>query len=461
MNFKSENSTQDLDLDGDKSEHLIKKVIKDRHSVNFVNYQANNEDDEITQMHDIHFLQFSPLKAYLLMPILSVITLFILPICVYWYTSLKVKYLYYENVSLDQATHVLIKGNVQGEYGDTTIEDMYCSNLQNKIDAFEYRFVQFVYNFAKDQFEPTLYPVSMPHKKILSTLIGGLKSQDIADRRKLYGQCQLEVPKPSIMNLMIEEILNPFYLFQVFSVILWFWDEYTNYAICIMVISFWGIAESLYETISNNNMVRKLATYHCDVEVLRDGQLKKVVSDELVPGDVIKVPNNQVLPCDLVLMQGCCIVNESMLTGESVPVMKNCIQSIDQQYDPQDDKSKKVTLFSGTNVIQARSRGGQPVYAVVIRTGFVTLKGTLVRDILFPKPTKFTFYKDSMIWVACMAMVGVFGYAILVPKLISQDLETAQIVDKSLDLITVCVPPALPATMTIGITFAMSRLKKK
>ena len=34
-------------------------------------------------------------------------------------------------------------------------------------------------------------------------------------------------------------------------------------------------------------------------------------------------------------------------------------------------------------------------------------------------------------------------------------------IDRCLDTITVTVPPALPAAMTIGVAFAMSRLKKK
>jgi len=51
-------------------------------------------------------------------------------------------------------------------------------------------------------------------------------------------------------------------------------------------------------------------------------------------------------------------VNESMLTGESVPVIKNALQKVTQIYDPQVyDSIKKYTLFSGTKVIQTRGVG--------------------------------------------------------------------------------------------------------
>ena len=48
-------------------------------------------------------------------------------------------------------------------------------------------------------------------------------------------------------------------------------------------------------------------------------------SIDLVPGDLIKVPESTVLPCDFILLSGTCIVNESMLTGESVPIFKTSI----------------------------------------------------------------------------------------------------------------------------------------
>ena len=34
-------------------------------------------------------------------------------------------------------------------------------------------------------------------------------------------------------------------------------------------------------------------------------------------------------------------------------------------------------------------------------------------------------------------------------------------IDRSLDLLTICVPPALPAAVTCGVVFAIRRLKKE
>jgi cation-transporting ATPase 13A3/4/5 len=55
----------------------------------------------------------------------------------------------------------------------------------------------------------------------------------------------------------------------------------------------------------------------------------------------------------------------------------------------------------------------------VIRTGFVTTKGALVRDILYPKATKFKFYQDSLVFVGAMALVGIIGFCGTLPALIA------------------------------------------
>jgi cation-transporting P-type ATPase 13A2 len=135
---------------------------------------------------------------------------------------------------------------------------------------------------------------------------------------------------------------------------LWFWDGYVYYATCILFISIGSAITSLVETIKNLKNVRKMAAYNCRVNVMRsadENRLEEVDSSTLVPGDVIEIPSDVAMPCDLVLLTGSCIVNESMLTGESVPVIKSALpaQSNDEVYDP--DTDMKYTLYGGTRVI--------------------------------------------------------------------------------------------------------------
>ena len=84
----------------------------------------------------------------------------------------------------------------------------------------------------------------------------------------------------------------------------------------------------------------------------RDRVLRQISSTALVPGDVIEVPEGINLPCDLILLTGSVIVNEAMLTGESIPVLKSSIPTIASSSDIYTEKgSEKHTLYGGTNVI--------------------------------------------------------------------------------------------------------------
>lgn len=61
-------------------------------------------------------------------------------------------------------------------------------------------------------------------------------------------------------------------------------------------------------------------------------------------------------------------MNESMLTGESIPAIKNPIPPTNQLYDRV--KDAKYTLYGGTKVVQARKEGNVEAFGLIIRTGF-------------------------------------------------------------------------------------------
>ena len=58
----------------------------------------------------------------------------------------------------------------------------------------------------------------------------GLSAEEQGRRRLAYGPNEIQVPDHSIGYLLVKEVLNPFYVFQIASVVLWLADEYYYYA---------------------------------------------------------------------------------------------------------------------------------------------------------------------------------------------------------------------------------------
>lgn len=89
------------------------------------------------------------------------------------------------------------------------------------------------------------------------------------------------------------------------------------------------------------------------------------------------------------------------------------------------DIHKRHTLFCGTQILQTRYYGQDKVRAVVIRTGFTTAKGELVRSILYPKPIGFKFYIDSLKFVLLMFCIALCGIAYCVYVYIAKGVSQA------------------------------------
>ncbi|XP_055952712.1 polyamine-transporting ATPase 13A3-like isoform X3 [Argiope bruennichi] len=292
----------------------------------------------------------------------------------------------------------------------------------------------------------------------------GLSASEEEEKRELYGPNNIAVEVKSYFYLFINEVLNPFYIFQAFSVMLWLFDDYVLYANCIMIITLISITIALREVRHQQITLRDMVSRSNAVTVTvrrQDGVFEDIPSSNLVPGDVLAIPPHGChMPCDAVLITGNCIVNESMLTGESVPETKTPLSKHDDEsYCPL--AHKRHTLFCGTEVIQTRYYENNRVLAVVVRTGFSTAKGELIRSILFPKPLGFKFYMDSLKFVVLLFCISALGMAYSIYCYIERDSPIGQTIVRALDIITIVVPPALPAAMSIGIVYGQTRLKKQ
>lgn len=296
----------------------------------------------------------------------------------------------------------------------------------------------------------------------------GLSIKEQKLRRTVCGPNAIEVEIVPVWKLLVKEVLNPFYFFQAGSLSLWLAEGYIEYSIVIIVITVLSIILTVYDLrMQSVKLHRLVETNNSSVVTVHtsDGSNEEIESRHLVPGDLIVLTGKRFfLPCDCILLRGNCIVNEGMLTGESIPVTKtpldNATDCLQWKVHSGEDYKRHV-LYCGTEVIQATPSGSTPVTAVVLQTGFNTAKGDMVRSILYPKPMNFKLYRDAFRFLMCLVSIAIIGFIYSVVVFAVKGGSARDIVVKSLVAVTVAIPPVLPAAVATGIMYAQKRLKKK
>jgi magnesium-transporting ATPase (P-type) len=91
----------------------------------------------------------------------------------------------------------------------------------------------------------------------------------------------------------------------------------------------------------------------------------------------------------------------------------------------------------------------------VRNTNFLTAKGSLVREILYPSEFNFKFHHDSEKFILIGFFVSVVAIILVIPIMLNKDYKPLFILDCCLNMFTITVPPALPAALAVGTLFAI------
>ena len=100
------------------------------------------------------------------------------------------------------------------------------------------------------------------------------------------------------MKTQTDELTDPFYLFQLYSIILWYCTQYYYYATVIVVLAVISLVLSVVGTYKNLKKIQEISRYSCPVKVYRKNEANNLMqavemdSTELVPGDVFEVPED-------------------------------------------------------------------------------------------------------------------------------------------------------------------------
>ncbi len=167
----------------------------------------------------------------------------------------------------------------------------------------------------------------------------------------------------------------------------------------------------------------------------RDGQWFRLASDGLVPGDIVKISVGTIVPADLRLISGAVLVDQSMLTGESVPV----------------EAGAGAALFAGGII-----RRGEAI-AEVTATGARTYFGRTAELVRIA-------HHESAEQKAIFSLtrnLAVFNGAVVVLMIAFANrigMPPSHFIGLVLTAILASVPVALPATFTLATALASRKL---
>ena len=336
--------------------------------------------------------------------------------------------------------------------------------LYNNVDGndikFVFRYITYEYNVNDNSFTTVSFNFQKSHKDIYK-MSDGIMEDDHPYLKSKYGECTMNIIIEKWYKLLFQEVLNSFYFFQVFWVIIWALNGYYRSWIILGILAVLAIATELYDTIKNLERLKTMAYYECPIVVKRvdsDGGIvnSTINSSEIVPGDIIYVPEGSKMPCDAILLNGECVINEAMLTGESIPAIKSPLPH-DNNMIQDENTIKNHYLFCGTEVVQNRKIGKIGAIALVTKTSFCTTKGGLIRSIMYSMPSRYDFYKD-VYKILCVSMsIGLLGIFIILPTYWKY-YEPFDIFTRASSLYTICIPAFLPIIMILGIMFGLRRL---
>ncbi|VVC29292.1 P-type ATPase, transmembrane domain,P-type ATPase, phosphorylation site,P-type ATPase, cytoplasmic [Cinara cedri] len=340
---------------------------------------------------------------------------------------------------------------------------------------FRYHEIKYLWNDDKKCFHSLQFPISNTIEQYINCK-GYTSDEQLAKSIRLYGLNELYIQLPKFNDLFIEKATAPFFVFQVFCITLWCFDKYWYYSIFTLAMLVLFEFTLVKQQLRNMDEIRKMGNNSIDLFVYRNKKWQLILSDDLTPGDIVSITrghDDQTVPCDLLLLRGSCIVDESLLTGESIPQMKEPIENISdysRNLDFETDKKLHI-LFSGTRVVQhtspikstssIRASPDNGCIAFVLRTGFNTSQGNLLQTILFGVKHVTANNLETLAFILFLLIFAIAAATYLWIKGTEDPNRSRYKLFLECSLIlTSVIPPELPVELSLAVNSSILSLSK-
>ncbi|GAB4224984.1 MAG: hypothetical protein Tsb0032_30520 [Kiloniellaceae bacterium] len=283
----------------------------------------------------------------------------------------------------------------------------------------------------------------------------GLSEAEASARLARYGENRLPRREGTpVFTLYLRQFTSPLvYLLLAATVVSLFIGDWTDAIFIFVVLQVNAVIGVVQEwkaeqsAAALDRMMQTMAT------VLRDGQPRSLPATELVPGDLVRLESGALVPADLrLLSQKEISINESLLTGESLPVDKDA-EAILHEAVPMAER--RNLLFAGSTVLTGRA------LAVVTATGADTQIGHIASALAGPGqavPPLIRRLEQFSRWIGIATVAAI---ALLAAVQLAQGLSLVTVFLVAVALAVAAIPEGLPVAITVALTVATSRMARR
>lgn len=283
----------------------------------------------------------------------------------------------------------------------------------------------------------------------------GLSSAEAEARIEKYGRNKLKgKQKKSILSLFLSQLKDMLiYVLLGAAVITLFISEYVDSIIIILVVILNAVIGTAQETKAEKAVEALQQMTTPKSLVRRDGEVKEISSEEVVPGDIIILDAGRYVPADLRLIESANLqIEESALTGESVPANKDAAGLFTDPKTPLGDKSNMAFM----STLATYGRGEGVVVAIAMDTEIGRIAQILEEDSneLTPLQKRLDELGRILGYIAIGICVLIFFIAVIQKRDLFEMFLTA------ISLAVAAIPEGLAAIVAIVLALGVTRMSK-
>lgn len=282
----------------------------------------------------------------------------------------------------------------------------------------------------------------------------GLNEQQVKRQRDKYGWNRLQKKKQrGAWAIFVDQFKSPIIALLAVAAVLAFafqeWIEGVAVVIAIALNAIIGFTTEL-RAVKSMESLQELSKAHAKVR--REGQVKQINADQLVPGDIVVLEGGDLVPADIRLIEASKLqADESALTGESLPASKNT-----DPVEPDQPLAEQTNrIFKGTAITRGSGEGIVTATGMDTELGHISEMAEQAGGEQTPLEKRLDQLGRRLIWVT-------LGIAVVVASAgIIQGRDLVLMVETAIALSVAAVPEGLPIVATVALARGMWRMAKQ